>query len=392
MISRFAAATFLGLSSTAAYADPPDISAGHALFERQWTPSSSPTHAGAGLGPLYDAPSCSSCHAGGGPGLVSTSIGTGLLVRLGQQGGAADPVYGTQLQTKAVPGTIPEATVTIGWRVLDGRRIPSLHISGLGYGALDPLTYAALRRAPSLRGVAELESIPDDELLSLEAREHREGVGGRAAIVTDAQGKHVSRFGWKAAAADLTTQTVVALERDIGLSTSGRPDPWGECTPAEVQCRATASRNADSAIEVPDRLRDAIVAYVSSLPAPAAFDRSSHGYAIFQHIGCAACHTSLTAKDGSQVDALTDLLLHDMGPELNDGIGEGGAKSFEWRTAPLWNVADELAAGGLLHDGRARNIGEAVRWHGGEAVRARDLYAALSPEDLSAIDDYLLRK
>ena len=394
MVPRLMIAAILSLSlvSVAAPADRLDLAAGKSLFERQWVSSPSTTHAGEGLGPIYDSRSCSACHAGGGPGVLSNSVGTGLLVRLGRHDGAQDPVYGAQLQTKSLPGLVSEATVSIGWSVIDGHRIPSLHMSDLGYGALSPGTYAAIRRAPSLRGASLLESVSDDAILAGETRAHQQGLSGHAQIFTDTNGRHVGRWGWKATAVDLTSQVALALERDIGLSTSGHPDPWGECTPAESACRDMAVRNADAPIEVPDTVRDLIVAYVGSLPAPARPDDSSSGAAVFRRIGCGGCHGVLDARNGTTVDALTDLLLHDMGPELDDGIAEGGAKSSEWRTAPLWNVAEELAAGGLLHDGRARNVAEAVHWHGGEASRTRKAFEALSAGDQAAIENYLLGK
>ena len=74
-----------------------------------------------------------------------------------------------------------------------------------------------------------------------------------------------------------------------------------------------------------------------------------------------------------------------MGPELNDGIKEGAAEPQEWRTAPLWNVAQSLKIGGLLHDGRARSVAEAVAWHGGEAASARTRFQALSASDKAAL-------
>jgi CxxC motif-containing protein (DUF1111 family) len=378
-------AAILIFASAVAAAEPPDTAAGKSLFERQWVAAPSPSQTGDGLGPFYDARSCSACHAGGRPGLLSNGIGTGLLVRLGRHDGTADPVYGAQLQTKALPGLAPEATVSIGWAVIDGHRIPSLHISDLGYGALAAQTYAAILRAPSLRGAAELESVADDAILAGEAREHLQGLSGHAQVFTDSSGQRIGRWGWKATSVDLTSQIAVALERDMGLSTSGHPDPWGDCTAAETACRDVAARNADRNIEVPDSERTLIVAYVESLPPPAALDQASPGAAVFRRIGCAGCHAPLAARDGTAVNAYSDLLLHDMGPELDDGIAEGGAKSSEWRTAPLWNVAEELAAGGLLHDGRARNIAEAVHWHGGEASRARKMFEALSAADKVAV-------
>jgi CxxC motif-containing protein (DUF1111 family) len=386
MISGFLVAALL--SSATAY--PPDDASGKALFERQWVAAPSATHVDEGLGPVFDANSCNACHAGGGAGRVTPSIGTGLLVRLGQPGGAGDPVYGSQLQTQALPNVTPEASVAIRWTVLDGRRSAALHISDPGYGALDPHTDAALRRAPSLFGVGVLASIPDSEILAMEAREHRAGMAGHAAMLSGTQ--HIGRWGWKATTADLKEQIALALERDMGLSTPAHPEPWGECTPAESACREETARAEGAKIEVPDASLERIETYVSSLSPPAPLDEKSRGYDVFKQTGCEGCHASLTGKNGRRVDAFTDLLLHDLGPELNDGIAEGAAASSEWRTAPLWNLGEELAAGGLLHDGRARNVAEAVRWHGGEAARARDRFRALNEADRAAMERFLMGK
>jgi CxxC motif-containing protein (DUF1111 family) len=321
---------------------------------------------------------------------MSGELGSGLLLRLGNSSGGGDPVYGTQLQTKALPGLTPEAAVAIVWGVRDGRRVASLHISDLGYGVLDPHTYVAVRRAPSLRGAAALESVSDAEILAGAARERREGMAGRAAILND--GARLGRWGWKAANPDLSAQIAAALQGDMGLSSSLHPDPWGDCTPAESACRSLALKTEGAKIEVPDSSRAQLLAYVSSLPPPTAPDDNSPGYAVFKRIGCGSCHATLTEPDGTRLNAMTDVLLHDMGPELDDGIAEGAAKPSEWRTAPLWSVADELAAGGLLHDGRARDIAEAVRWHGGEASKARKRFSALSVAEQTEIENFLLGK
>jgi CxxC motif-containing protein (DUF1111 family) len=388
MVSRLllAAALAVGAAHTA------DIDAGKALFERHWVAAPSAAHANEGLGPLYDSTSCDSCHAGGGAGHVTDRIGSGLLVRLGRANGESDPVYGAQLQSQSVPDVKPEANIAIRWTVLDGRRSAALHIFDLGYGDLSPGTYAALRRAPPLFGTAELASVPDAAIQAVETREHRGHMQGHVAIIADERGSHIGRFGWKASAIDLEAQVATALQRDIGLSTTDHPDPWGECTAAEASCRDEVTRVKGSKIEVPDSLRDQIVAYVASLSAPAPLNERSRGYALFRRVGCDACHTSLKGHRGERVKAYTDLLLHDLGPELDDGIAEGNAKPSEWRTAPLWNVAGELAGGGLLHDGRARDIAEAVRWHGGAASPARARFKALSAADQTAIESFLLGK
>ena len=88
----------------------------------------------------------------------------------------------------------------------------------------------------------------------------------------------------------------------------------------------------------------------------------------------------------------TDLLLHDMGPGLASTLIEGNANPNEWRTAPLWSIG--LTSGvsggeGYLHDGRARTLDEAIRWHGGEAENAQQAYQALSQTDKDALISFL---
>jgi CxxC motif-containing protein (DUF1111 family) len=85
-------------------------------------------------------------------------------------------------------------------------------------------------------------------------------------------------------------------------------------------------------------------------------------------------------------------LLHDLGENVDDGIAEGNARPSEWRTAPLWDLAALMRAGGLMHDGRARNVTEAVAWHGGEGTNARAKFNALPQPDKQAIADFLMRR
>jgi len=362
--ASFAPATF------AAETGSLDALLGKRLFERNWVSAPSSTKSDDGLGPLYNASSCAACHPGGG------SSAAGNVVRLGSAQGAADPVYGAQLQTRALPGQTPEAAPEISWRMQDGRRVAAVTLTHLAYGPLAKDTRIGLRRAPPLFGVGLLAQIPESEILEHARTEQSEGVNGRPAYVMSQGRRVLGRFGWKATQPDLAAQTAMALSRDIGLSTTLHPEPWGDCTSAEKTCRAGPHGAGKGEVEVPDVLVGMIARYLDSLPPsqPA----SVGGEMLFKATGCATCHAILHSKDGRAVPAYTDLLLHNLGKGLDDGIEEGAAGPGEWRTTPLWNVAASLKNGGLLHDGRARDVAEAVAWHGGEAAAIRARFEALT--------------
>jgi CxxC motif-containing protein (DUF1111 family) len=391
MVSRFLIAVLLcaALAPRALAAASLDAETGKALFERQWVAAPSSTQSDDGLGPIYDARSCTACHAGAGVGalLPQPMIGTGIVVRLGNAHGTPDPIYGFQLQTKALPGQMPEGAPQMTWRMQGDLRVPELRLGTLNFGSLALDTHASLRRAPSLYGVGLLADVPEREILA-HAKEEKNyyELTPEPAWLTDMKGqRHLGRFGWQAVQPDLVGQVSSALSRDIGLSSSQYPDPWGECSAAQKACRAGPHGAKSGEVEALDQLRDLIVAYLNSLPPPKPRTDTMGGRAVFVNIGCAACHAMLHTAKGRKVDAFTDLLLHDMGTDLNDGIGEGAAKPGEWRTAPLWGLSARLAAGGLLHDGRARSVAEAIRWHGGEAAPSRARFDTLKADEQTAL-------
>jgi CxxC motif-containing protein (DUF1111 family) len=122
---------------------------------------------------------------------------------------------------------------------------------------------------------------------------------------------------------------------------------------------------------------------------------------MFNARSCAACHrpTLSTGEDANEpwlsrqtIHPYTDLLLHDMGPDLADGRADFEASGSEWPTPPLWGLGLQQAVNGhtrLLHDGRARDVSEAILWHGGEAERARRAYRDLSKVDRKALLAFL---
>ena len=364
-----------------------DVAMGKRLFERNWVSAPSSTKSDDGLGPLYDAPSCAACHVQSPSGAVDeTSTPPGMVIRLGNAQGSGDPVYGSQLQTRGVAGQAPEANPDIEWAAKGGLRVPTITLYSLGYGALAKGTAMGLRRAPSLKGVGLIAQIPESEILSRADPEdaNRDGIAGRPPWIESGRRLVLGRFGWKATQPDLAAQTAMAFSGDIGLSTRLHPEPWGDCTESQRACRAGPHGAERGEPEVADAILDLIVQYAGSLPPPPP-GKAGAGETLFEQTGCAACHATLHLRDGKPVPAYTDLLLHDLGSALNDGIKEGAAGPGLWRTAPLWDVAGSLKLGGILHDGRARNVAEAVEWHAGEASGARARFHALTPSDKAAL-------
>lgn len=357
-----------------------EAAAGRALFERIWVPAPASTAATDGLGPLFNARSCAACHEKGGRGrIVLDEAGRlkagGLVVRLSDENGNPDPVYGAQIQTQAVQGVAPEATVTIRFEehaetLDDGTSVPLWRpvavLSDLAHGPLGAGTRSSLRLAPGLGSSAVIAR----------AGSHMAGAG--------------AAFGWKGSEPTLEAQIGLAFSRDLGLSTAAYPSAAGDCTAAQAACLGAPHGAPAGEVEIAGEITAALAAYLNSLsqPAPAP---DSEGLAIFEATGCARCHTPQTATGEPGTGQLySDLKVHDMGAGLADPAPSDGRKGSEWRTAPLSGAGSSLKQGGaLLHDGRARTVAEAVLWHGGDAAEARDAYKRLSAPSRAALDAFV---
>lgn len=387
--ARVCVAVFaLAIAPSLVHAEAIDAAAGKALFKRQWVPAPSSTEASDGLGPLYNARSCSACHQGGGGARVVTDARgsqklVGAVVRLGSSTGG-DPYYGMQLQTNAVPNLTPEAEVSF---------LPKLNVKLLG-PPLAPETKMGVRVAPSLYGAADLDRVPDSEIRSRADPDYNDGDGISGRVnETDAG---IGRFGWKAAQATLRGQIAHAFAIDIGLSSSLQPLPYGDCTVPETACRKapTGESPLTDNHEVSSAMLDLVAQYLATLKTPAQ-KTNPEGEALFSKSGCASCHVpALRANDGSLIPAFTDLLLHDMGPDLDDGVGEPGVSSSEWRTAPLkmGPLKKGYPAGAMrryLHDGSAVSVKEAIEKHGGEAQKSREAFRNLSDADHAKLIGYV---
>jgi CxxC motif-containing protein (DUF1111 family) len=382
------------------------FSFGNRLFNTNWVQAPASVKTFDGLGPLFNRVSCSGCHTHDGRGSPPAS-GEGpmdsMLLRLSLPGEAAHggpkpvPAYGDQLSERAIPGVKPEGRAQVTYEEMPGEygdgapyslRRPSYAIRDSGYGALPKETLISPRVAPHVIGLGLLEAVPEEMILELAAAQARqEEVSGRPNRVWDKQARRMAmgRFGWKANQPSLRQQNADAAAGDIGLSTSINPEQ--NCADVQSACRASISGGEP---ELSDAFLDKLTLYTQTIAVPAQRDPKAppvrQGFAAFQSMGCASCHTS-TLRTGAAahppevasqlIHPFTDLLLHDMGDALADGRPDFEATGREWRTPPLWGLGLVPTVNGhdaLLHDGRARGFAEAILWHGGEAEKAKERF------------------
>lgn len=358
-------------------------SAGDTQFDKIYTVEE-------GLGPVFNNVSCNSCHPGEGKGHPNNSFKRFGQSKPGLNKGnsaALNPYAdfgdgGNQLQNRAIPGYQPE-------------KLPA----GAPYTTLI---------APNITGLGYLNAVSDSSIIAMaEGNAHDDGpINGRPHYkkpvdfitprpnsIPNAEGELIHRFGKKALTYDLKHQTVGAFNQDMGIVTSFNPiEPYdGEKGDPEASNQTVKD----------------IVFYLKTLKAPERHPNQYDenvlaGEEIFEQINCAACHRPTLQTGPSEIGVLnhvefhpyTDLLLHDMGPELDDGYTEGNVETYEWRTPPLWGIGiqkDDIQGGTyyLLHDGRAHSIKEAIDYHGGEATHSRDLFSRLSDKEQAQLIEFI---
>ncbi len=330
-----------------------------------------------GLGSIFVATSCGSCHAGDGKGHPFTT-----LTRFGQTDSTGNRFMhlgGPQLQNRALPGFTAE-------------QIPA----GATFSKFTP---------PANTGLGFLEMISDADILAMAdpLDANADGISGVPNWIAlpsfispnanniSQNGNYIHRFGKKAAAFNLLHQTVNAYNQDMGITST--------FVPQDVY----SGHDIDP--EVTDNTVRNVVFYLQTLKAPIQRSQDDaevvQGKKMFIQAGCESCHKQ-TLKTGFSTNAAlsnktfhpyTDLLLHDMGPALNDGYTEGNAKASEWRTPPLWGLGlSPNSQGGqyfLLHDGRAKSIEEAIQLHGGEAATSKNNFNQQSAADRNALLKFL---
>ncbi|AKJ07135.1 CxxC motif-containing protein (DUF1111 family) [Archangium gephyra] len=395
---------------------------GNALFNRNWVTAPASTTGLDGLGPTFNAPSCAACHFKDGRGKPPTEPDEqplSLLFRLSIPGQDAhgeplgDPAYGGQLQPQAILGVPAEGEVTLTRSLREGRYAdgtgysleePHYALANLAFGPVHPELMMSPRVAPVMVGLGLLEAIPDAALEALADPDDRDGDGisGRINHVWDVEHgeTRVGRFGWKANQPSLRQQNAGAFRGDIGITSDLFPAE--DCPAPQTACHDALSGGEP---ELEAEKLEQLTFYTRTLAVPARRDVDKpevlRGRRLFRELGCATCHVPRhetgTVEDAPELSKqvifpYTDLLLHDMGPELADGRPDFEATGSEWRTPPLWGIGLVETVNRhtrFLHDGRARSLEEAILWHGGEAERSRERFRNLTVNDRTALLRFL---
>jgi CxxC motif-containing protein (DUF1111 family) len=409
-----------------------DFKIGNAMFRKNWVSAPASTDASDGLGPLFNSRACQNCHLKDGRGHPPLTKGIpddshSMLMRLSVPAKTEEekeklasrklnvipePTYGGQLQDLSIQGHKAEGQIKIDYEEIPVKlaggevahlRKPTYSIADLGYGPLAPDVMLSARVAPQMIGLGLIEAIPEEQILANADPDdaNKDGISCKPNWVWSKEHNKVmlGRFGWKAGVPTINQQTAEAASGDIGLSTSLIRTPSGDCTDKQQMCLDAPNGNSPKYqdAELGDDLFKLIAFYSHNLAVPPRRDPSNpevlKGKELFYSIGCASCHKPkfVTGELPGQphlshqlIWPYTDLLLHDMGEGLADNRPEGEASGSEWRTAPLWGIGLTETVNGhtlFLHDGRARNITEAILWHGGEGQASRDKFANLSKKD-----------
>lgn len=395
---------------------------GNSFFNQNWVMAPASTTARDGLGPFFNARSCAGCHFKDGRGRAPATPDespTGLLFRLSipQRGtnnaNLPDPVYGGQFQERAIDDVLPEGDFQIEYTEIsgtfaDGRpytlRQPTYTLTDLNYGALHPDVLISPRVANQMIGLGLLEAVPESTLLELADPDDADGDGisGRPNTVWDQVTNQfaVGRFGWKANQPTILQQVVEAFNADIGITTGILLTR--NCSPAQITCQQALDGGVPE-VDDDDLLKVVLYSSVLAVPAQRDYDdpQVRRGEAIFHEARCHSCHVptlqtgthlTISALSNQKIHPYTDLLLHDLGAGLADHRPDFDATGSEWRTPPLWGIGLVETVNGhtsFLHDGRARNLLEAVLWHDGEARASRDYILSLNQADVDALLAFL---
>lgn len=336
-----------------------------------------------GLGPVFNGRSCAECHAVPVVGGSSPNLTLSRVTRIGRlANGLFDPLVekgGMLLQSRSLRELVPTVTVR-------GEVVP-------------PEANVVSRRATTpVFGAGLIEAIPDSEILR-RARQPggRPSASGGSGVPNwvfnpETQRMEIGRFGWKGHVSSLHIFSGDAYLNEVGITNPTFPDeslPQGLPIPPGADVVPELEDDGEDVQLLTDFMR-----FLAPPQPKRASPQANTGRTLFTRIGCADCHIPAMLTGDNPVPALSrrrvelwsDLLLHEMGDGLADGITMGAANGRQWRTTPLWGLSDRQF---LLHDGRSTTIADAIRWHGGESAPSREQFNRLTPRDRDAVLAFL---
>jgi CxxC motif-containing protein (DUF1111 family) len=389
-------------------ADAQASQAGRDLFLHEWKPGDPLAAGGDGLGPVFNASSCVACHQKGGVGgsgslehnvtvfTISAPLGTqrathGVIHQYAIDAASQETLQNVSAQfpKKSRPTLADLLALAPNPAKMPGLQPRASGNSMVREDVVSPIDIGQ-RNTPALFGASIIDAIPDEAILANERNQRgnfqsfldlKDVTAGRAARLSH---KRVGKFGWKANIGDLSEFVRVACANELGLGNPLQAQPVSLSQPGY----------RPRGLDLTDRQCDQMTAFIASLPrprevipsSPAEAGRAAAGKKHFKQIGCADCHT----PDLAEAQGLySDLLLHQMGEGLGGGgsygdvlpdssarpDSDGGSTSpSEWRTPPLWGVADSAP---YLHDGRAATLAEAIKLHAGQAASSANRFAGL---------------
>jgi CxxC motif-containing protein (DUF1111 family) len=382
--------------------DPASVRAGEELFRHEWAPHDPQTPDGDGIGPVYNATSCVACHGQGGPGGSGTLAQnvTTFTYAPGQLYGYRRDVQQGVIHAHSTHGRdetlhdihrdlppVPHASLVFHAGRADTAAIASTDGAKI---ALPAGFHLSQRNPGALFGARLIDAVSEAEILANEDRQQRERArtgnaespAGRAVKVA---GSKVGRFGWKAQSASLADFVRLACANEMGLGNPGHEQSIPLYCPTLRPCSTDLTNEQCNQLAI----------FVASLPRPEermpaeahAANEAAAGKKLFHTVGCAACHLP---DIGSASGLYSDLLVHDLGEALSgDGsyfASHNRPSPREWRTAPLWGVADSAP---YLHDGRAPTLQEAILLHGGEASGSAARFKALGGSEQRQVVAFL---
>ncbi|MFO0937901.1 MAG: di-heme oxidoredictase family protein [Gemmataceae bacterium] len=392
-----------------------EINEGRMLFEHEWQPNDPLAH-GDGLGPVYNAKSCASCHfqggLGGGGSAKHNAVGFEILPRPQDHTFLTGTIHNFSVNPAQQESL---ATLKRQFPTVKGRTVsvassnPHCGPSSFTIPDFDPIGTESVQTT-ALFGAGWIDLISDKAILKNKRARAIKGAlqefslnfdsipVGQVRVLSDGR---VGKFGWKGQFASLGEFVAAACANEIGLG-----------TPISAQAKPMLDPNADSAPDLDAKQFRSLVSFVKTLPKPveelptnpADRDAAMHGKKLFKSIGCSVCHVP---DMGGVKGVYSDFLLYDMNdPPLPGGSGgsmgsynrepppelqlpprpEELPKSSEWKTPPLWGVADSAP---YWHDGSAPTLGDAIRRHRGDGKVVTEAYAKLSAGDQAAVIAFL---